>query len=620
MTETEEKEKIGRSLSELEKKINPLEKTKEPFSTIIKILQKRRNQAQSNASKNPLNIWNNEIHSLGLFIEIEQELNNLEMLTMEKMEWKRTIDSNRGRIRRLFSFSNSKIAESEEENIPFLSLDTYSIEQLTFISQKLKLIEELIVKNVGHLYEEWTNKITITSNSDFYYSLLTAPSGYGKTLILNFIRFKQEENGWLNIHIELDRNKSKVNFEDIKQLLINIIQKEYNPSELTIGTEIAPLLIKRCQEEEKKEGVFLTIDNIDLLDIGDHYNITKLSENAKGISAFINDLRERLDEATMKLAIVLSGRYLKDISNFGLTGYNYILDTMTFERTKAMAATMLKLYKPTANFSEKKKSELASYLMALTGGHPGAMSSILQDYRLGEQIEHLLDEFKRNAYYKRYNDYVEELKESIKKYIPDLFETLYYLSPIRQFEASHVLSQLILKKAIPFTDRPFELERKLRYTNFFKRNDHGFLSDCVTGRLLAACLRKERDRFEKIRNAALDIYKELFSMNNDAIKIQIACEICFLYVQYASYDERKDKLQTFSNIKEVYTKLVEKQETFKSATMNAFKTVLDKDWEFQFTLNYVCRNEKMDSTPYTELQQEMNIYLETLLKSEEEQQ
>jgi hypothetical protein len=143
-------------------------------------------------------------------------------------------------------------------------------------------------------------------------------------------------------------------------------------------------------------------------------------------------------------------------------------------------------------------ARIAAHLMHITGGHPGCMARMLEDFDFRWMADDYLITREDFYYYEVILPTIYEIRrESLKEELNVLCTCRRFTPPILRGFIKHGLIQ---------HDDEYQLDTALTQTYLVTRAD-GFLQDGITRRLLAVRLRHEyHQRFVQICEAAREIY------------------------------------------------------------------------------------------------------------------
>jgi hypothetical protein len=425
--------------------------------------------------------------------------------------------------------------------------------------------------------------------------LISAPSGYGKSKLLANIKRQFQYQGGVCFYVEVSRSYT------IKDIASSILQRPdsngmRSPKEY--GFEVAHHLITSVNAT-KPESILLIIDGIEALE-------------KETVGQFLHEFMPAANEGLQsvkynnKLRLILSGRYIEGWPRF----YKNISQPITLSPfTFPVVQDTVKIFltKKQIPFSEKQQQDFAAHLMYFTGGHPGCMIEILNDFRVGYPIQDFFVGKKEQHYKNVLKKVIDGIRYHITDQLRDIISTL---SVVRRFDPLF-LRWFIEKGLITWSKSEYELENLLLQTYLVNR-ENSFLKDDITRRLLAIHLRKtDLQYFIKVCEESISCYhvmlKDLKTYKSELVAIEILYQKLQLLV-YKGYD---DKDQFFESLAETLHALVSEQDSW--AVMDSFIEYLSDDWEFRFTLNYLLRKEiYSDEYPFKELMERIEDFKQSL--------
>jgi nucleoside-triphosphatase THEP1 len=414
------------------------------------------------------------------------------------------------------------------------------------------------VKDITHVYSP-------------NYLLISAPTGYGKTRLIQSVISRLQAQNWFCISVELWRLKRYTAESLAYKILQQLGEGQNELSDLEkYGVEIGRLVIKSLKNNQK--SVIIIIDEIENFE---------QNELKKLLNDFIPKLKRTFDVFSIRLRLILSGQYIfhwKDMK-FEIPLKPITLSLFDFSAVSQMIenfSTKLNLDIPS-----DQKQQIASHLMYITGGHAGSVAKILsKDFKAANPVSLILSK-----------DYFEEyikpvVEEEIKKHIPDdlrdIFDTL---SVVRRFN-DRFLKNLIGAELIKWNKTGFELEDRLLATYLIDRKD-GFLKNDIIRRLLFVGFRQQNTKdFINVCEKSICFYKKNLEDSKDHRPDIIAIELLFQKMLYIHY-KQSGKEEFFESLDEVLKLLVKERDT--KSIMESFIELLKNDWEFHFTFNYMFR-------------------------------
>jgi len=491
------------------------------------------------------------------------------------------------RVKGLFPADFSKDYEEGWKQIMKVLKDTSDIDgveqktkQLDFVNRKSEL--EIIT----HQYSP-------------PYLLIVGPLGYGKTKLFEVVKC-QLQRQWLCVSISISKEIRSVN-DIAKEILISFGKNkngnfDFKTSE-EAGLEVGSYILQEVLSEDRKK-ILIQIDDAESLEDN---SVKEL------VNHFIPAIADTLkDEASATLKVMIAGRYI--------TGWQQLSYEIRFKPILLTPFDFDAVYQAVANFdfSSRKavmnieyQKEFSARLMYFTGGHIKAMSDILTDYyRLPMKVITKREE----EFYEIVKPVVEDIKSHIHPDLKDIMETL---SVVRRFN-SRLLQNFIQNNLIKWEQSEIKLEDSLLQTYLVNRKD-GFLQDDISRRLLAIHLRRnDLDRFLRICEQAISFYEGRLNDPKSWRPDIIAVELLFQKLLYISYEEKGSKEDFLNTVTDILNILVSGRD---SMIVMDFIQLLEEDWEFQFTLNYLFREGNYkDNYPFNELKKKVIDFSEKLKK------
>ncbi|MCP4347136.1 MAG: TIR domain-containing protein [Desulfobacterales bacterium] len=410
--------------------------------------------------------------------------------------------------------------------------------------------------------------------------LFEAPPGYGKTKLLRIIGNKHHRDGWICVYVEIPYNiYSAIDLGRIVAERTGFHTTSFNDVS-ALGYVIAGYL-KNLVSSKKSPGAILLIDNVE-----------RLKENE--LEIFFDYFLKAIQQS-FTLRIYLAGRYI---------------GSPWKKRVKVMTLSPFQLKDTTLrlSFSNHKQTDLISaYLMNMTGGHPGCMAKIIEFITPAQFVE---ENYINNqeSYKNIILPVINEVRGTISESLQDKFDTL---CVFRRYNY-RLLKKLIDMKLILYKHGADKLERELTTTYWVKRNaDTGFIQDDIVRRLLAIRLRWEDfDRFTILCEEATKIYKNDLQTPKAHTELT-AVEALYQELQFAYYHGEKnlkaresiyESFFSDNGILNNYLKILDSKQDSQDVKANFIVLLEDeKDWEFQYTVNFFMRSDQYNNEPYTKL-------------------
>jgi hypothetical protein len=466
-----------------------------------------------------------------------------------------------------------------------------------------------VTKVIKFVNRDWELR-KITNKYGPTYVLLVGPMGFGKTRLLEEVKFNLEKQNWSCINIDLSIKRKCRLFHEITDCFLDIFGKDNfrefnleNPEDA--GSEIA-YHIEQFTRRNHNKGILIQIDGAETIDI----NLAK-----ELLNHFIPSFADTISQASdpLQLRFLISGRYeILTWENFHskIPLSKIILTPFSFEFIIQTVENVDSLKELNRDYSYK--NEFSAWLMYFTGGHPKCMAEIINN-EYGLRINTIL---RRQGVL--YNDIIcpviEDLKKNIYGELQSASNILMILSVVRKFNGL-MLKYLIQKDIIKLSEDQqhinlWQLEEMLLQTYLIRRNE-GFLQDDIARRLLSNELRIENlNLFLKICYHAIIFYEDRLSQTETHRRDIIAVELLFQKMQYIAYKENANKELFFRQVDVVLNDLVLLSE---HAIVDGFKQLLNIDWEFRFNFNYLFRNNTYeDDHPFGELIERVTMFSEKL--------
>lgn len=381
----------------------------------------------------------------------------------------------------------------------------------------------------------------ITRTHSAHFMLLSAPTGYGKTRLLNQVE-SQIGDEFYCLNLKLDRHINHSVLSIAKEILASIenispqLSSTINPSRLggAVGLKILHALGK-----QGKSKVLLIIDVLEAL-------------NSKHVEPFLKDFLPAIvkvinqHHTQINLRIILSGRY---ISNWELIAS----PILSLEPEPLNPFDFNAVYQTVSKFNATHEIKMndgflmpfASQLMIMTGGHPGCMAEILNSGDYGMPIEGIKEN--EDTYFKEIIlPVIKKIESDISKDLKPIFDRV---SPLRRFN-TRLLQFLIEKGLLEWHEQVGILEDKLLQT-YLVKNDQGFCKDEITRRLFAIRLRRDNlADYLCICREAVAFYKEQLDKLDAFQPHVISVEILFLHLQIALTNLPGDWGRIYNTIKD----------------------------------------------------------------------
>jgi hypothetical protein len=504
----------------------------------------------------------------------------------------RTLDEHRVSLLEALYFRNnvSELFDFIRENRPdIVKLDEFA--QLE--SQAVKHSQSEAIEFVNRVHEIQY----ITNLNSPQYLIISAPAGYGKTRLLERVQFQLKSQGWLCVFVKLDRGRNYL-INDIGAMILQEVapisqqaQYDYTPEEY--GYEIARQLVEKFKVFSPI-GVSLYIDEVESLG---------QCVAQRLINELISSLVDGLNYAGYYglSRIILSGRYVDDLQRLSneIIWQTYSLAPFEFSVIESTTGHFTRRVR--YHFSREVKQDIASYIMYLTGGHPGCVVEMLKHILPGWRPEIYFD----GLYERIVQPTITEIKSHLLSELVDIFETL---SVVRRFNGD-LIEKFIQEGLINWDGKPSVLIDKLTKTFPITRKN-GFLQDKIIRRLLAmGLLKTDFQRFIEINAKALEFYKNSLASPGVHRPDIIAVELIYQTLQYSSLGE-ENLVDRLDEVDLILDMLIDGRNAM--GMMYSFQELLYNDWELRFYFNYLLRKKSYEERPYQDLLRIVDDFLADL--------
>ncbi|MBN1220488.1 MAG: hypothetical protein JXM69_16300 [Anaerolineae bacterium] len=431
------------------------------------------------------------------------------------------------------------------------------------------------------------------------YLLMSAPGGYGKTKLLETLKFQFEQQGWLCISIKLNR-KNTYSLQELTRIILREITDEISERQTIetpaqCGSAIATQILGRLGRD--KSNCILLIDEAETLGV----DIAK--QLLDGIIPTLNNgLKVSASFETFRM--IIAGRYIADWQRITHEIRPDLIPLGPFTFPVVQESVRCYAEKEEIIINAETRRGIASHLMYLTGGHPGCIARILKRYEPGVTADlFLLGEGGDNHYETVIRPVIEEIRNGIPRQLRKTFDTL---SVVRYFNP-RLLQYFAKTGLIVWSKSEHELSDQLTQTYLVTR-EKGFLQDGVIRRMLAIRLRRTNPkRFIRICEEAVAFYEE--SLQNPKVirPDVIAVELLFQTLQLLSLEASGRKQKMFTRLSDILEMLTNVHDF--DDIKQVFFDFLNKDWEFQFNFNYLLRDGTYDHEhPFTEFKQKIEDF------------
>ena len=431
--------------------------------------------------------------------------------------------------------------------------------------------------------------------SDFgpAYPLIIGPLGYGKTRLLQELKIRFEDAGWLAHYSEADRFVNKqVEFKDF----INELSDQ----------------VLTSKENKYQKGLVLLLDLVSPEAQG-HFPI--LMETIKDRREFLRQRRKFFDyERDFK--VVFASRYsLSDWEHRQpLLGFEPIpLSTFTFDIIQESIGRYM-------DISNEYLGILSAHVMYLTGGHPDCVSQIVKTYK---NVNETVDTFISENFKKIISNIVLPVIKEIE------IENVHSLnSDVNLFVNSNVLRCIYAPVLQGLIDHHFgkyeakdgfSLSDKLTTSKLFtKKTDTSLIEDGLLRRLFAIRLwYMEPDKFIDYCETAQELCLEYFQSERCYMPEYWFLEYLFQFLQKSASCIGEQKQRDL--IREKFYIELDRLLDILNQTVddvrvegNNILDLIKNDWEFAFTVNYYLRGEQFNQDQIKKVQAKIQRYIKEM--------
>lgn len=436
------------------------------------------------------------------------------------------------------------------------------------------------------------------------YYVVDAPAGYGKTALLRELQSRFKEREWLGAYVSVQEHRNLPAIEQAlaTELGITLSQGSNAPPP---GLNLGKAILQQQTEEfglEKgnKKGIVLLVDV-------DKKPWTSLLPTVDALfTKFIPSLERELRTLPFfqtqhnPFRVVFAGRYLAGktpsstplpLTVLKLTPFDYevVLNTVS-------------AYLP----EQKGLAQLTAHLIHYTAGHPGCIARVLQLY---EEATAPPDEFFQRFTEEIWDGIVCREADLVRGDVPRELRELFDVLSIFRYVSSRVLRRVLDKTDSPLKHcSEFEIADRLTKTYLMSYWRGRLLKDAITRRLIVLHWLRQipPQTFTAHCQHAIEICKEHLQDTKTQMPEIWTLELLFQSLQqYAEHVQNKDQRAQIRNT--FYTKTVPQTMRLLAHRRDiqeekiALKEAMDKDWEFQFTVNYSLREDTHSDHPYQRL-------------------
>lgn len=463
----------------------------------------------------------------------------------------------------------------------------------------------------------------IQSSSSAQYHLIHAPSGYGKSRLLQELDNKFGEKDWHHAYASISRYSS---LNDVasslgEKLELNINHQEATRPGLKLGVAFKNYYLGLLNSAKKYVGLVLLIDL-------DKESSPELL--GKILEEFIPDVKRTIDtlvqfkHGSMSFKVIIAGRYLamtKEVKSTSLPLDQRALTPFTYDVVKK---TIDKDFPDHALKEDRHK--LAAHIIYMTGGHPACMAKMYLLYKhnpisVDEFIETCKQDVRAIIAFT-----AEEVRESLPRGSTLFIKALEALMTFRYINNS-ILDAIREKYQVEVGDT-FDFEDILTKNHLYTRTQH-ILRDTMVRRLISIHLRDfQPDRYvghcvesrrlcesilqgEDVQSPAAWALESLYQTLQEQSVNGIDTEEQRLNLRSKFFDEA---LSSTMNLYLQRHVLLNKKKVIEDQKRLISELALSDQWEFEFSVNYFLRKNLYDNTPYKELELKILNFFETKLK------
>jgi hypothetical protein len=468
--------------------------------------------------------------------------------------------------------------------------------------------------HVPFINREDERKLILSSSAPAYY-LLDGPAGYGKSALLRTLQKEFFQRKWscaylvLNSSLELDELAEAVAEKLSISRLLPSPKINQSPG-FRLGSAL------QTYWDNSQEGIVLLFDfdkgfgDSAFLERLLKEFIPEIEESLKNISPF--------DRGDNRFRVVIAGRYLNLYYNRLSVQTLPVIPSLQYLTpfTYDVIQNSTHLYLP-RNHIFKRTEEIAGHIFHLTGGHPGCMARVLQQYKESGMAP---ENFVYRQSDKIWNEIVRPMVNSIEAEFPTAFgvhklmrnNVLRYMDYTALGKMVDILEISEVRDASDFDE--IDLSDELTGAALLNWNNY-LLHDDITRRLICLGLRNDRrDEFVRLCQSARTICEERLLDTATATADKWAIEYLFQSLQQHALligkpEQRRELRYTF--ISQELPKVRQWLATGRRAReqQRYLLRSIDQDWEFRFTVNYYLRENEYNDEPVKELKSAVNRIL-----------
>jgi hypothetical protein len=462
----------------------------------------------------------------------------------------------------------------------------------------------------------------LTSEFAPAYYLVDAPTGYGKTALLEVLEKRLKIENWVCARVSFQENDKVGNIANAFAKSFGLkLPQDQNQDYYLQGSLLGNALYKKfkpqIQQNTFGKGVILLIDLDKKPSMPFVQELLQVIADVRGYLKRLN----YFEYGQNKFRVVLTGRNIAAQSEIRNSEFPFsVLRLSPFSYSVIQEAVR--------NYHSKAESEwsikdLSAHLFYMTGGHPGCIIKILNRKDLQVLSGRLPYEQDEQIW-----------KEVVKRKFLDISDGLYKDSiELKNFSTDfgilRILDYFILRHMLmPLKDKIQKDEYQLAdlLTSTYLLDWKGrVLQDDIARRLLAIGLRHEDKDYSKRCKNARDICANRLAQHNTQMPERWFIEYLFQSLQLHGKeifdrDQRRKIREDFFNIDLIvaWKILVDNHLTKPCeaiAEKSAFDQSFEDDWEFRFTINYYLREDKyVDSGdhPYNQLRNKIDDFFKAM--------
>lgn len=464
-------------------------------------------------------------------------------------------------------------------------------------------------------------------NSTITRFAIHAPAGFGKTWLLLQLQQEFQRMEWIASYATWTSDTSLLDFSS--QLLLSINNDELSNchiDDVELPRQFASILKRewRSKGENTRAGIVL------LIDCGNHPILDHQS--------FATLLNVWLDQVTQEIEglkifspenylfkVFIAGRFFDDTIQLSLKNCQFmILPLEPFEKEEALEQSVKRYL---TDIKSEWQIELWTNLYFFTGGHPGLISKILKEY--WEQDKPTPKYFFEKRSIEIQKMVLEEVDKILFDFPAETKQLLLSVSPFRCM--SHEVLEDIQEqpeKFLEWNKDVYRLADHLTYTQLVQVDDVGILRDSISRRIMTLYLRFNNpnpEDYQKRCRQANKIYEKRLKDKDDPIPPHFwAVEYLYSYLHASlqnnnSINDRRslrysfwgndddDFLSQDSVLFSCLQLLTERQDPRR--ILRPLQGSLNKDWDFQFTINFFLREQHYEPKWFSTLISKIQSYL-----------